>query len=73
MNELTQVPDWLGGAVVGAVIAVLGYVGKLIVESWIAVCEARNVRRSRLVELRSLLRAAWVSFSIQNTPYGQKA
>lgn len=34
MNELTQVPDWPGGAVVGAVvIALLGYVGKLIVES----------------------------------------
>ena len=45
--------------------AALGYVGKLIMEYWSSVREARNARRAQLVELNSLLGAAWVSFSIQ--------
>ena len=66
MDNLTQVPEWLGAAVIGAVVAALGYVGKLIIESWLAIREAQNARRARLVELQSLLRAAWVSFAVQN-------
>ncbi len=66
MDNLMQVPEWLGAAVIGAVVAALGYVGKLIVESWLGIREAQNARRARLVELRSLLRAAWVSFAVQN-------
>jgi len=67
MSELTQAPEWIGAAVIGAVIAALGYVGKLILEWWAKVHEARNVRRARLIELESLLRATRVSFVIQNT------
>lgn len=66
MDNLMQVPEWLGAAVIGAVVAALGYVGKLIIESWQAIREAQNTRRARLVELQSLLRAAWVSFAVQN-------
>lgn len=67
MSELTQIPGWLGAAVIGAVIAALGYVGKTILEWWANVREARNVRRARLIELQSLLRATKVSFVVQNT------
>ena len=66
MDNFMQVPDWLGAAVIGAVVAALGYVGKLIIESWQGIREAQNARRARLVELQSLLRAAWVSFAVQN-------
>ena len=30
MPELTQIPEWLSAAVIGAVIAALGYVGKFL-------------------------------------------
>ncbi len=66
MENLMLLPEWLGTAVIGAVVAALGYVGKLIIESAIAIRAARNARRARLVELQSLLRASWVSFSVQN-------
>lgn len=66
MKSLMQVPAWLGAAVIGAVVAAFGYVGKLIIESWLRILEARNARRARLVDLQSLLRAAWVSFAVQN-------
>ena len=66
MDNLMRFPEWLGAAVIGAVVAALGYVGKLIIESWLGIREAQNARRARLVELQSLLRAAWVSFTVQN-------
>ena len=66
MSELNQIPEWLGAAVIGAVIAALGYVGKIILEWWSKVREARNTRRARLIELQSLLSATRVSFVIQN-------
>lgn len=62
-----QVPEWLGAALVGAVIAAIGYVGKLIIESWRSFREEQDARRARLVELQSLLGAARVSFAIQNS------
>jgi uncharacterized membrane protein len=65
-SELTQIPAWLGTAVIGAIIAALGYVGKQFLDWWAAVREKENVRRARLVELQSLLRATWVSFTVQN-------
>lgn len=67
MDNLMRVPEWLGAAVIGVVVAALGYVGRLIIESWLAIREARSARRARLVELQSLLRAAWVSFAVQNS------
>ena len=66
MDNLMQVPEWLGAAIIGMVVAALGYVGKLIIESWLGIREAQNTRRARLVELQSLLRAAWVSYLVQN-------
>ena len=42
MDNLMQVPEWLGAAVIGAVVAALGYVGKLIIESWLGIREAQN-------------------------------
>jgi hypothetical protein len=66
MDTLVRIPEWLGAAVIGAVIAALGYVGKLIIEFCQSIFEAQNTRRARLVELQSLLRSAWVSFAVQN-------
>ena len=51
---------------VGAVIAALGYVAKMILEWWAEVREARRARRARLVALRALLQASKASFEIQN-------
>jgi len=66
MPDLLTLPEWLGTAVVGAVIAALGYVAKTILEWWAGVREARRARRARLVALRALLQAAKASFEIQN-------
>ncbi len=67
MDSLIQIPEWLGAAVIGAVVAALGYVGKLTVETWQSIRNAQHARRARLVELQSLLRAGRVSFTIQNS------
>ena len=66
MTGLQQTPEWLGGAVVGAVIAALGYVVKLLIEEWRSLHAARAERLASLAALSSLLRAGWVSFVIQN-------
>jgi hypothetical protein len=67
MADLGQVPEWLGAAVVGAAIALLGFVGKSIVEARTQARNARLAQRAQLVELHSLLRASGVTFQIQNT------
>jgi len=59
------VPEWLGAAVVGAVVAALGYVGKAIAESTGAAMAARRVRQSRLAELLALIRAGDAAFVAQ--------
>ncbi|MFZ5910703.1 MAG: hypothetical protein ACOYYU_11880 [Chloroflexota bacterium] len=65
MENLINLPEWLGTAVVGAVVAAIGYVAKLIVE-WLAqVNEKRRARRARLAALYSLLRAGRVAVVIQ--------
>jgi len=64
MNIGEFVPQWIGTAVLGAAIAVLGYVGKGIAE-WLArVQAAEGSRRARLVELLAIIGAgdaAWQS------------
>src|SRR5436190_598130 len=66
MQGLNNVPDWLGGAVIGAVLAALGYVAKLGIEQWQLIHAARAARLASLAELSSLLRAGRTSFGIQN-------
>ncbi|MFZ5820893.1 MAG: hypothetical protein ACOYYJ_13410 [Chloroflexota bacterium] len=65
METLIDLPEWLGTALVGAALAAIGYVAKLIVE-WLAqVNEKRRARRARLAALYSLLRAGRAAFVIQ--------
>ena len=66
MTDFLNVPEWLGGAVVGAVIASLGYVAKLAIEQWRSISAARSARLAAVAELSALLRASRVSFDIQN-------
>jgi hypothetical protein len=66
MNGLEGVPEWFSGAVVGAVLAALGYIAKLAIEQWRLIHAARASRLACLAELSSLLRAGWASFAIQN-------
>ena len=60
-----SVPDWLGAAVAGAAIAALGFVIKQILEWWVKIREAKNVRIAKLKKLHSLLRATSTVFVIQ--------
>jgi hypothetical protein len=52
------VPDWLNATVVGAVIAALGYVAKLIVQAASSWRLGRVRQFARLVELQTVLRAS---------------
>ena len=61
-----DLPEWLGAALVGAILAALGYVAKALIEVWTAHRQRKHARRAALVELYSLLRAAGVTFKIQN-------
>jgi hypothetical protein len=65
MHSVT-VQDGVGPAIVGAIIAASGYVGKLVVDVVLDFRKRERDRRSQLVELRSLLRTAKTSFIIQN-------
>ena len=58
--------DWLSKTLWGAVIAALGYVGKLVSDSWLERQRSKRERRTHLIELQSLLRATKVSFVVQN-------
>jgi hypothetical protein len=65
MGGFSQVPEWFGTAVLGAVIAAVGYVSKLFLD-WIGeiFARARN-RRAKLVEALSLLRAGQAAYEVQ--------
>lgn len=62
---MNDIPEWLGTAVVGAVIAAGAYVAKLCLEAWGSVLVRRRERRARLVELHSLLRASHAACKVQ--------
>lgn len=65
METINQFPEWLNTAVLGAVIAAIGYVAKLLLE-WLEKARSlRLARRARLVELYSLLRAGRVAYEVQ--------
>jgi hypothetical protein len=71
VGDIVQLPAWLGTAVLGAVIAALSYVAKLIIE-WIIGIRARaRARRARLVELYSLLRAGTAAMRAQSEIRGR--
>lgn len=66
MNELLSLPEWLGTAAFGAVIAALGYLAKMTIELVTAARRLHRERRAALVRLGSLLRASGVAFDVQN-------
>jgi len=59
------VPEWFGAAMIGAMIAALGYVAKLGVEEWATWRAARAVRLARLLRLHALLGASGIAFLVQ--------
>jgi hypothetical protein len=63
--QVTQISEWLGAALIGGIIAAIGYVAKQILDWLSALLKARNMRLGRLAELLSLLRASGVAFDIQ--------
>jgi hypothetical protein len=56
---------WAGSAVIGAVIAALGFVGKQVADLLLSLWRERKLQRAQLIELRSLLRAARATFLTQ--------
>ena len=62
---LVYISDAAGTAVAGAIVAAVGYVGKLLVDLALEFDKSKRDRRSQLVELRSLLRVTKASFFIQ--------
>jgi hypothetical protein len=59
------------GVVAGAVVAALGYVGKLAVESWREWRQDRAERLARLLQLQALLRAGRTAFQVQRELAGR--
>lgn len=62
--DAPQLSLW-DSAVGGAIIAALGYVGKQVADFGLEVWRERKAQRARLIELRSLLRAANATFRAQ--------
>src|ERR1022692_552178 len=58
-------PDSIAKLAIGAVIASLGYVAKLLVHEWRAWRSRREKRHARLLQLSSLLSATGYAFAIQ--------
>ena len=66
MPETPPVPTfWAAPALLAALIAALGFVGKIIADVVLSQLEVARERKSRLVELYALLRAGDVAFAIQ--------
>lgn len=63
---MPHVPEGVEAALFGAVIAAVGYVGKLLIETGVKWNANRLARRARLVDLLSLLLASKKAFEIQN-------
>jgi hypothetical protein len=68
---MDQMVDWLAPAVIGAVVAALGYVSKLVIGLWTQHKVARAERRAELLHLRSLLRAGRAVFETQHSQAAQ--
>jgi hypothetical protein len=66
MEQIVSLPEWLGAALIGAIVAALGYVAKLLLDWWGHFSDVRSEQRARLLELSSLLRASRALFLVQN-------
>lgn len=69
MKELVGLPEWLGTAAIGAVIAALGYLAKTAIELVTAARREQRERGAALVRLGSLLRATGVAFKMTSAIY----
>ncbi len=65
-SSANAMPEWFGSALLGGVIAAIGYVAKSLIELYIQWHTRKRERRAQLVRLRSLLNASRVTFLIQN-------
>jgi hypothetical protein len=63
---MMTMPEWMGAAVLGALIALFGWVGKQIADWYTRVRAEESARRARLVGLLALIRAGDVAFQIQS-------
>jgi hypothetical protein len=65
MNNIASVPEWMGTAILTALVAVLGYFGKTIAEWTARVLANRRALKARLAELLALIRAGDAAFAVQ--------
>ncbi|WP_460684178.1 hypothetical protein [Niabella aquatica] len=62
-----DLPQWLGAAILAAIISLLGFAGKFIIELTRAHRERQKKRFAKLVELCSLLNASFDIYKKQNS------
>ena len=65
MPDAPAPPFWAAPALLAAVEAALGFVGKTVVDLVLRLREAARERKSRLIELYAVLRAGDVAFAVQ--------
>ncbi len=63
---LNNLPEWIGTGLLGAVIAAMGFVGKLLYELWSDRRNAQAARLARIIDLSALFTASRVLFLVQN-------
>jgi hypothetical protein len=63
--QVTSLPQWIGAAILGALIALIGWLGKQLVAWFAALRAEERQRRAQLAELLALLRAGDVAFRVQ--------
>lgn len=62
---ITNIPEWIGVAILGAILAVLGYIGKQVAEWFTKLYAEKRTRRARLIELFALVRAGDAAWKVQ--------
>lgn len=62
----TDAPGWLAGPAIGAAIAGVGYVGKLLIDAWSGVRRRRAAEVTRLIQLEALLDASRAAYHSQH-------
>ena len=65
-TDVSQLPNWLDAAILAAIISLLGFVGKFIIELIRTSKERKRKRFAKLVELCSLLNASFDVYQKQN-------